>query len=141
MSRGVSVTSLITYEEEDGFEIVRGTSTFYVLGSCEADYKYYFCPGCMYERNGDPGYPDEESLERVSSLICEVTSILDEEGNEVCITLTPEEKELFDNHMSAKLDDEANDHDFHDDYEDVQQAAYEDAMEYKREQEMMERHR
>lgn len=44
---------------------------------------YSFRKGRMYMRNGDPGYPDEESFE-IDDI--EVEAVFDAEGNEVSYT-------------------------------------------------------
>lgn len=46
--------------------------------SVEAVGSYYYDPGCMYLRNGDPGYPPEEELTVTDVNIKEVT---DENGD------------------------------------------------------------
>ena len=51
---------------------------FYSI-ECTAYGTYAYDPGCMYMRNGDPGYPPEESLD-----VDEVEAIwYDEDGNKV----------------------------------------------------------
>ena len=57
---------------------------FYAQGT------YYYEPGCMYLRNGDPGYPPEEETD-VTYL--EIESVTDEDGNDIIGKLTAEDIE------------------------------------------------
>ena len=57
------------------------TSEFYqALSDLECSGEYSYSPGCMYMRNGDPGYPDESSFD---DFAVEVVSIL---GKKIDIT-------------------------------------------------------
>lgn len=105
----------VTYEEEDGYEITRDEDTILVYGTAEADYSYYYSLGRMYMPNGDPGYPDESELERVSDMDCEITEICDADGNKIDTELTDAEKKEFEDYMDSKLEDAAEDHEFEDD--------------------------
>ena len=58
--------------------------TFYAQGT------YYYDPGCMYLRNGDPGYPPEEETD-VTYL--EIESVTDDDGNDIVGKLTAEDIE------------------------------------------------
>ena len=63
--------------------------------SVEAVGSYYYDPGCMYLRNGDPGYPPEEELTVTDVNIKEVT---DENGD----ILKPEQ---YDKELSEAIDE------------------------------------
>lgn len=88
--------SCATYSNDD-LELDVGEKTYKV--SVEATASYYYSPGRMYMRNGDPGYPEEEELEieSVDATWYEV----DEDGNETEVNATPE--------MISTLDDYLND--------------------------------
>ena len=88
--------SCATYSNDD-LELDVGEKTYKV--SVEATASYYYSPGRMYMRNGDPGYPEEEELEieSVDATWYEV----DEDGNETEVNATPE--------MISALDDYLND--------------------------------
>lgn len=105
-------TGIVSYTEEDGFEITRDGKTIRVYGTAEAEYTYSFEKGRMYMPNGDPGYPDESETERTGDLDCWVDDICDEEGNTLDTKLTDEEFKLFENYMDSKVENESEDHDF-----------------------------
>lgn len=111
-------TSIVSYVEEDGFKITRGDNVISVYGTAEAEYTYCYEKGCMYMPNGDPGYPDEEDIDRTGDLDCWVDDICDEEGNPLDTELTDEEFQQFEEYMESKLDDKASVCDFSSDYED-----------------------
>lgn len=64
----------------------------------EATANYYYSPGRMYMRNGDPGYPSEEELdiEDVDATWYEV----DEDGNETEVEPTSEMKSALDDYLN-----------------------------------------
>lgn len=74
----------LSYYEEDGFDIDYKGKIFTVYGSCYCEYTRQFSKGKMCMKNGEPGYPDEEEIERNDDTFeYEIASILNEHGEEV----------------------------------------------------------
>lgn len=74
------MTSKLTYSNQR-MEIKVNENVLYANVEATADYWYY--PGTMYRRNGDPGDPPDEELEIDKLKILEV---IDKDGNSVAIT-------------------------------------------------------
>ena len=87
--------SKITYSNDD-LELEVGDKYYKVEVEATAD--YYYAPGCMYMRNGDPGYPPEEDLEIED--IYSVWYEVDEDGNETKVEATPEIKETLEEYLN-----------------------------------------
>jgi len=68
---------VLDYENPE-FEVQVGEETYTVYVEAKANYSYD--PGCMYLRNGDPGYPPEEDF---SIDYLKVSDVVDEAGNKV----------------------------------------------------------
>lgn len=123
----MSIVRTFEYQEEDGFPITRGDITYMVYGSAEADYSYSYAPGRMYMPNGDPGYPDEENLDR-TAFNCVVESICDEEGNPVDVKLTKEENDAFEVYIQERFDEIVQDADWDDEADARAEQEWEDSM-------------
>lgn len=63
------------------------TGTYLMKDDTEAEFRaygtYYYSPGCMYRRNGDPGDPPEEEID-VKKIY--VDSLVDVDGKSVSLT-------------------------------------------------------
>lgn len=94
-------SKMIEYTEEDGFKITRGDNVFLVYGTAESDYVRTYAPATRWD-------PPTDEIEQDGDITYDITSITDEDGNEVNITLTDAENTAWEDYMSAKLDDEAN---------------------------------
>ena len=101
---------VFTYVEEDGYHLTRGNHGFMVHGTAEATYSYCFVKGKDTLANGDPGYPDETTINQ-EDFDCWLDYVEDENGNTVTLTITDEEWHSFESYMSGKLDELANEYD------------------------------
>lgn len=91
------------YEEEDGWEITRDETTYWVYGKCEANVTWtYESPS--YD---DPGYTDCN----VEDFNLWDIEVYDEHGDIVSIDLTDQEKKDFESYMRSQLDDCIDDYD------------------------------
>lgn len=100
--------AVLSYTEEDGFEIQHGNNSYRVYGTCEGNYICHVYPG----DENEPASTYAECIEHN----CWVDSIYDDYGSEVDITLTDEEFAEFEDYMLTNLDDVAGNHDFSEDY-------------------------
>lgn len=99
-----SKTLSFDYAEEDGFEIERDGITYFVTGTCKAEYTWSYLPATREE-------PEEDSFEQ-ESFECEIGNIFNEDNKIITdIVLTEEEKESFRNYMEGRVEDVARESD------------------------------
>ena len=101
--------------DDDGFLITRMVMTnegpvkveYWALSTIVAVYNYYHEDGCMYLRNGDPGYPPEDDIS-LETYELTIDQILDEYGDvHPEVILTDEEYEEIENMMLDRVDEYA----------------------------------
>ena len=65
---------------------------------------YYYRPGRMYMRNGDPGYPEEESYDDLEVTGIDSVTVYDDNGDEIDVEV-PDDVVIANAETYAEIDD------------------------------------
>ena len=103
--RAITSCSDITYNEEDGYEIKRPNGTIMVYCTVGAEYRRTYIPATRWD-------PEDDERERTGELSVAISMVTDEDGNPIVGWITPEEEKEFNDYMSQKLDEEADEYDW-----------------------------